>query len=214
MSQFQFNFEQPNELELPNAQLRYEQNFIGHNEATQLFEHFSSSLNWTQDHIKIAGKRVLIPRLQAWYGAANAQYQYSGIQLIPLPWTKQLQSLRNKCADYCGENFNSVLANLYRDGSDSVGWHADDEPELGPEPVIASISLGCAREFEMRHNATKQKAKILLEHGSLLVMKGTTQKNWQHQIAKHRSIIEPRINLTFRVVDLSYNDGQKGRKKI
>lgn len=140
------------------------------------------------------------PRLEAWYGDAGASYSYSGLAHEPLPWTPELQRLRERVEVAAGTTFNSVLANLYRDGNDSNGWHADDESELGEQPVIASLSLGAARRFLLRHRASVERVEVVLEAGSLLLMRGKTQQCWKHSVPKQRTVHAPRINLTFRRV--------------
>lgn len=144
------------------------------------------------------GREVLQPRLACWYG--DHAYSYSGIRLEPRAWTDRLRCLRERCSVDSGVEFNSCLVNLYRDGRDSMGWHADDEPELGREPVIASLSLGDTRVFRMRHKETKTVVEIPLEHGSLLVMSGLMQQCWVHEIPKTKKPVGQRINLTFRVI--------------
>ena len=156
---------------------------------------------WRQDLLSIGGRQSPIPRMQAWYGDAGASYSYSGLKMQPLPWTPFLGAIRQKVEALSGESFNAVLLNWYRDGSDSVGWHSDDEPELGVNPVIASLSLGATRLFRMQHKSKKQWAyKLELEQGSLLVMRGVTQHYWRHQLPKTRRAVGQRINLTFRWV--------------
>lgn len=175
--------------------------FLLTHEADKYFQQLRGSLAWRQDHIKLYGREVKIPRLQAWYGDAEASYQYSGLLMQPLPWTPPLSALKNRCEQQTQTQFNSVLANLYRDGQDSMGWHSDDEPELGSQPVIASLSLGQSRNFDFRHKHTGEKIRIPLHHGDLLVMSGSTQQYWQHGISKTRKVLSERINLTFRWVN-------------
>jgi alkylated DNA repair dioxygenase AlkB len=147
----------------------------------------------------VFGKTHPQPRLVAWYGDPGTRYSYSGIDHEPLPWTKALQRLRRQVADVCGYGFNSVLLNYYRDGRDSMGMHADDEPELGPRPVIASVSLGEPRPFRLVHRRREAESLSLpLPSGSLLLMRGDTQRNWKHGINKTSRTCGPRINLTFR----------------
>ena len=147
------------------------------------------------------GKPVLIPRLSAWYGNEGASYTYSGLTLQPNAWTDELLSIKQKIETISGATFNSVLLNFYRHGQDSMGWHADDEPELGKMPTIASLSLGAERRFLLRaKNNHHQKHEIPLNNGSLLVMSGNTQHYWQHAIPKTRLPTKPRINLTFRQI--------------
>ena len=154
-------------------------------------------VDWKQRSIRLMGREVLQPRLTAWYG--DAAYTYSGVTLTPVPWTPLLSELRDLVVAEVGECFNSVLCNMYRTGADSMGLHSDDEKELGPHPVIASLSLGAARVFVLRHRKKKAPpVKIELTHGSLLVMRGTAQAFWKHEVPKDPSASGPRINLTFR----------------
>ena len=170
-------------------------------ESKSLFEKLTENITWRQESIIIFGRKVLTPRLTAWYGDAGAVYKYSGVSFDPLPWTEELLYIKSKAEALAGTTFNSVLLNLYRDGSDSMGWHSDDEPELGRDPIIASVNLGEARRFDLRLKTDHhQKLQILLEDGSVLVMKGDLQHHWQHQIAKSAKVKEPRINLTFRTI--------------
>lgn len=157
---------------------------------------------WREETITLWGKEVLQPRLLAWHGDECASYVYSGKRHDPLPWTPLLSGLRRRIEDATSLSFNSVLLNLYRDHRDSMGMHSDDEPELGPEPAIASLSLGEERTLVFRHRTDKaQKSwNLVLPSGSLLVMKGRTQHAWQHGIAKLSSPCGPRVNLTFRRV--------------
>lgn len=154
--------------------------------------------DWRADTIVVYGKRYLQPRLTAWYG--EAAYTYSGLTLQPAPMTLLLAQLRATVEDITGHRFNSVLLNYYRDGKDSMGMHSDDEPELGPCPVIASLSLGAARMFILRHKTSKRTIKLELLDGSLLLMAGDLQKNWLHGINKSARVNDPRVNLTFRYV--------------
>jgi alkylated DNA repair dioxygenase AlkB len=167
-----------------------------------LFDELHQALAWREESISLFGKRYLQPRLLAWYGDADARYRYSGVVHDPLPWLPQLADLRARLQDLTGASFNSVLANLYRDHRDSMGLHADDEPELGPRPVIASLSLGEERVFRLRHrhDSSVKPLRLPLPSGSLLVMRGDTQRNWKHEIPKRTKPCGPRINLTFRLV--------------
>ena len=170
-------------------------------ESKALFEKLTENITWRQESIFIFGRKVLTPRLTAWYGDAGAVYKYSGVSFDPLPWTEELLFIKSKAEGLAGTTFNSVLLNLYRDGSDSMGWHSDDEPELGRDPIIASVNLGEARRFDLRLKTDhQQKLQILLKDGSVLVMKGELQHYWQHQIAKSAKVKGPRINLTFRTI--------------
>ena len=146
------------------------------------------------------GKLVKIPRLQAWYGELNTEYTYANITLKPLSWTPLLNSLKTQVSHFCQYDFNSVLANCYRDHQDSVSWHSDDEKELGSQPVIASLSFGCSRMFHFKNKHNGETIKFPLQSGSLLVMSGNTQKNWLHAVQKSRMEKSKRINLTFRYI--------------
>ncbi|WP_338846215.1 alpha-ketoglutarate-dependent dioxygenase AlkB [Massilia sp. W12] len=154
---------------------------------------------WAEYSITIYGKTMLQPRLMAWYGDAHARYAYSGKEYVPLPWTPVLAQLRDALMQFTGHAYNSVLLNLYRDGNDAMGMHSDDEPELGRNPLIASLSLGAPRTFILRHKRDKtlKPVRLRLEHGSLLLMAGPTQHHWQHGINREADA-GPRINLTFR----------------
>lgn len=141
------------------------------------------------------------PRLTAWYGEAGKAYSYSGITLHPLPWTPILRKIRERTETLAGVIFTGALLNLYRDGQDSMGWHRDNEKELGINPVIGSVSFGATREFRLRHHSDKKPViSTRLTHGSCLLMKGETQHYWEHQVAKTREITGTRINITFRVI--------------
>lgn len=194
-------------FEIPDAELAYYPHFFARAEADQIFQQLHEQLAWQQHHIRIAGMVRAQPRLSVWYGDPEAHYSYSGLSLAPLAWHPLLTQLRARLESQLKVRFNSVLANLYRNQIDSMGWHADDEPELGPLPTIASLSFGSSREFLIRHNSIKSaKHKVELGHGSLLVMAGTMQQYWQHAIAKQSRALGPRINLTFRFI-------QTGSKK-
>lgn len=164
-------------------------------------------LDWSQQEIRLFGRRVMQPRLIAWYGDPQAVYSYSGLTLEPLPWHPVLRELKRRLERLTGGRFNSVLANAYRDGRDSMGWHSDDEEELGATPLIASVSLGAARRFLLRPRARASGARtrstgITLEHGSLLLMKGASQHRYQHALPRTRKQIGLRINLTYRLVGI------------
>jgi alkylated DNA repair dioxygenase AlkB len=155
---------------------------------------------WRQDNIRVWGKIYSQPRLVAWYGDRGSDYTYSGIRLTPLPWTDLLLEIRRRVETVTAASFNSVLLNYYRDNRDSMGFHSDDEPELGERPVIASLSLGEERTFVLKHkvDTLAKPVRLRLASGSLLLMKGETQRYWKHGIAKETRPCGPRINLTFR----------------
>jgi alkylated DNA repair dioxygenase AlkB len=157
---------------------------------------------WRQESVRIYGKSHPQPRLVAWYGDPGKQYDYSGISLTPLPWTNILTEIKRNIQDCTDASFNSVFLNLYRNHNDSMGFHSDDERELGPEPVIASLTFGATRVFVLKHKKNSEMApvKIPLEAGSVLLMKGSTQRYWKHGIMKQTQPCGPRVNLTFRTI--------------
>jgi alkylated DNA repair dioxygenase AlkB len=188
-------------LPLPDAEVLLDPHFLPPSAAADLFKELLATIPWRQEPIKLFGKEVMQPRLTAWHGDPNAHYRYSGLSLEPLPWTPALQHLRKEVSTATGADFNSVLLNLYRTGQDSMGWHADNEPELGPEPIIASVSLGATRRFRLRPGVgTFPHAPVGLDlpPGSLLLMRGPTQQRWQHALPKTSRPVEARMNLTFR----------------
>ncbi|WP_235297256.1 alpha-ketoglutarate-dependent dioxygenase AlkB family protein [Portibacter marinus] len=185
---------------IEDGEIQYFPAFLNKDDASKLLNHFIQEVPWRKDRITIFGKTYDVPRLQAWYGDEGAIYSYSNIDLNPIPWTKELLTIKNRIEKYSHQGFNSVLLNLYRDGSDSNGWHSDDEKELGPEPEIASISIGQERVFQLKHKSKPLKERIILENGSLLIMRGSLQKFWKHQIPKSKKTMKPRINLTFRKI--------------
>lgn len=173
---------------------------LGDRRAGEVFDRLLDQTRWESRTITMFGKQHLEPRMTAWHGDEGAVYVYSRIVLSPEPWTPLLASLRDISADLAGTGFNSVLLNLYRDGNDKMGWHADDEPELGERPIIASMSLGAVRRFKFRHRHTRRVVECELPSGSLLVMSGDCQSNWVHEVPRQVRVREPRINLTFRRV--------------
>lgn len=188
-------------LPLPEADVVYYPDFFSKVEADGYYQHFLEDTPWQQDSITVYGKTYPQPRLTALYGNNGKAYSYSNITMNPHPFPAALISIKKRIETVCEVHFTTCLLNLYRDGQDSNGWHADDEKELGKNPVIASVSFGEERPFHLKHKTNKDlKHKILLQHGSLLVMKGETQHKWLHQIAKTQQTIGPRINLTFRVI--------------
>ncbi|MBS3964671.1 MAG: alpha-ketoglutarate-dependent dioxygenase AlkB [Methylomonas sp.] len=171
--------------------------FYSNEQADDWFRRLHSGLAWQQERLFIYGRWLDVPRLMAWYGDAGARYRYSHVDHDPLPWTGDLLHLRNDVEAACHAGFNSVLANLYRDGCDSMGCHADDENELGINPVIASLSFGATRLLRFKHS-TGVKVDVELAHGDLLLMAGTLQHHWRHELPKTRRAKQARINLTFR----------------
>lgn len=185
-------------LNLPDGSVFYFPNFLRKELADKYLEVFLTQLEWEQRNIKIFGKTISQPRLTALYAINDIPYTYSNLTLIPKKFTTEISELHKKLKIETDEQFTHCLANLYRDGKDSMGWHSDDEKELGKNPVIASISLGGVRTFYMKHKSKDSSIKLDLEHGSLLMMAGTTQHFWKHQLPKTQKPVSPRINLTFR----------------
>lgn len=200
MESLGFDPQGPVEL-LPNGDARatYMPNLLG-DTADKLFAHLTSTLCWDRPVIQMFGRSSRLPREVAWVADPGVAYRYSGVSSVTQGWTPFLRELRGRLEQHTGALLNSVLINRYRDGADAVAWHADDEPELGPTPTIASISLGAERRFQLRHKATKETVEVRLQHGSLLVMSGTCQRDWVHQVPREAKVKEVRINLTFRYV--------------
>ncbi len=185
-------------INMPDATVTLYPHFYSSDEATSIYTQLLNETQWLQQEIFLFGKRILIPRETAWYGAKGACYIYSGISLEPKPWTLTLMRIKERIESDVQSTFNSVLLNHYRNEKDSVGWHSDDEPELGNNPTIASLSLGAARKFQFQHKVDKRRVNIHLTHGSLLLMGGATQQFWKHCLPKSASATGSRINLTFR----------------
>ena len=187
---------------LKDGEVWYMENFIPTEKANNYFKDFVENINWRQEEIKLYGKTYPVPRKTAWYGYEGFNYKYSGIFCNPEPWTKELLGIKKVIESFLtNSNFNSVLLNHYRDGNDKVSWHADDEKGLGLNPLIASVSLGEKRRFDLKHKTdSTEKLKLELASGSLVVMKGALQHNWLHQIPVQKKISKSRINLTFRTI--------------
>lgn len=190
-----------NNLLPSHGELHYYPSFIDGQLAQRYYDVLLKGISWQQESITIYGKQVLQPRLTAWYGAAS--YTYSGTTMSPQPWTPPLSEIKSMVECFTGATFNSVLLNLYRDGKDYMGWHRDNEKELGTEPVIASVSLGAVRSFQVRKYKTKdRKLSIEAAPGSLITMQGIIQSHWEHCLPKRLRVKDSRINLTFRrIVD-------------
>ncbi len=187
--------------ELKDGEILYDRNFLSSVEASRYFKILRNETAWQQDQIKVFGKVYDQPRLTALYANNNFPYSYSNIIMYPSPFSATLLEIKEKVEQQLKKEFTNCLLNLYRHGQDSNGWHADNEKELGKNPIIASVSLGAERMFHMKHRTdNSQKIKINLIHGSLLVMSGSTQHYWLHQIPKTKKHVEERINLTFRIL--------------
>ena len=188
-------------FDLANAAIELHEHFFNAQESASIMQALITEIDWQQYQIKIFGKTLDQPRLTAYYGEDHPYYAYSNIKLQPIPFTPILLSIKNKIETLTSHQFNGVLLNYYRNGDDSMGWHADDEKELGTNPVIASLSFGASRTFQLHNRFQKStpKQSIILNDASLLVMQGETQHFWKHQIPKQKNK-GPRINLTFRKI--------------
>lgn len=188
------------ELSLPDAEIRYYANFLCADVAWDTYQALLKETHWEQKEITVYGKTHPTPRLSCWVGDPGADYRYSNMTMQPKPWSLMLLEIKKQVEIASAHTFNSVLLNYYRDGNDSNGWHSDNEPELGDDPVIASLSLGAPRDFKLRHKRDQALRHCLsLVPGSLLIMQGSTQRCWQHQVPK-RASAAGRINLTFRKI--------------
>lgn len=189
------------DLPLTGAALQFDRQWLPQARADALLDAVHSAIDWEVHRVRLFGRLVDSPRLSSWIGDADASYVYSGSRFEPRPWPDSLSALRDELAAVAGLRFNSVLANLYRDGRDAMGWHSDDEAELGPQPVIASISLGASRRFVFKHrHEPARKLALDLPHGSLLLMRGDTQRNYRHALPRTKKAVGARINLTFRLI--------------
>lgn len=198
-------FREPGRLEpipIPDGELQLAPGFYDQRESASLMAALRTGIDWRQERILVWNQERLQPRLSAWHGDPGRIYRYSGRVFEPSPWTPALLRIKTDVENATGHCYNSVLLNLYRNENDSVGWHSDDEPELGPMPAIASLSFGETRVFRLRHRRRKDipAMALSLENGSLLLMKGQTQRCWQHAVLKERQACGERINLTFRLI--------------
>ena len=195
------NTANPQNLLPHNGELYYYPQFFSTAVANELFDNLTNTIAWKQEPIVIFGKQLMQPRLTALYGDPAITYGYSGITMQPIEWTTALQTIKQAIEPIAQTLFTTVLLNNYRNGNDSMGWHRDNEPVLGKNPLIASVSFGAARKFNFRDYETKKtNISLLLEHGSLLIMKGATNHFWEHQLPKTKQTNSPRINLTFRTI--------------
>lgn len=202
-------------LSMPGADVWFAPALVPLNERARLFSQLRRQAAWKQQHITLAGRSIALPRLTAWHGDPGTAYAYSGIRNEPDPWISPLTDVRELLNFYVGTLFNSVLINLYRNGRDSVSWHADDEVELGVAPVIASVSLGASRKFSFKHRLDRSlRHDMMLEDGDVLVMRGNTQQTWLHQIPKTTLAVGERINLTFRSVHTKASPGRHPEEDV
>jgi alkylated DNA repair dioxygenase AlkB len=182
--------------------VNYYGKILSSEEADQYFDLLMQNILWEKDEVIIFGRHIATKRKVAWYGDSEYLYTYSNTTKRALAWTKELSELKQIVEEHAGIKFNSCLLNLYHNGNEGMGWHSDDEESLGKNNnTIASLSFGAERKFSFKHKQTKQTVSVVLEHGSLLIMKGGTQSNWLHSLPKSEKIMQPRINLTFRVIN-------------
>ncbi len=182
--------------------VNYYKNLLTLNEANSYFDSLLHSIEWKNDQAFIYGKLIITKRKVAWYGDTDFEYTYSKITKRALPWTAELVELKKITEELTGEKFNSCLLNLYHNGDEGMAWHSDAEKVLKKNGAIASLSLGAERKFSFKHKETKETISLILENGSLLVMKGSTQTSWLHRLPPTKLISKPRINLTFRLINL------------
>ena len=194
-----------NENLLPlDGEVYYDTNVLNQNECHYYFKELMNTIDWKQDELIMFGKKIITKRKVAWYGDQPFEYKYSNTSKYALPWTSALHDLKKIVEHRVEETFNSCLLNLYHHGNEGMSWHSDNEKELGERPSIASVSLGAVRKFSLKHKETKIKKEVILQNGSILSMKGTTQENWLHALPKTTKVTTPRINLTFRrIIDAS-----------
>lgn len=182
--------------------VNYYGKLLPHQEANKYLETLLQSIEWRNDEAVIFGKKIITKRKVAWYGEKPFAYTYSNSTKHALPWTKELLELKTIIEKETGETFNSCLLNLYHDGEEGMAWHSDGERDLKRDGAIGSLSFGAERKFAFKHKQTKEKVELVLEHGSLLVMKDTTQTHWLHRLPPSKKITLPRVNLTFRTIDV------------
>ncbi len=189
-------------IALTDALLYFDGGFFSASQADQLMTELRDQTPWETHYIRMFGRELPAPRLSSWHGEPDAHYRYSSVDYVPKAWTLAqrivLDQLHALGIDHRPLRFNSVLCNYYRSGAEHMSWHSDNEAELGPDPIIASVSFGAARRFCLRHKSLPEKHELLLTHGSLLIMGSGTQRHWQHALPKAASVSQPRINLTFR----------------
>jgi alkylated DNA repair dioxygenase AlkB len=198
-----FNQDRTNDLLHKDGTVDYYANVLTHNEGNRYFDLLLQKIAWGNDDVIIFGKHIVAKRKIAWYGDSDYLYTYSNTTKQALAWIKELLELKQIVEKPTETKFNSCLLNLYHNGNEGIGWHSDDEESLEPNSTIASLSLGAERKFSFKHKKTKQTISLVLEHGSLLIMKDDTQTNWLHNLPKSKKITRPRINLTFRMMSIA-----------
>ncbi len=199
MDLFESSFNKKNWLP-KNGTVNYYGKLFSQQKADYYLERLLNTIEWRNDEAIIFGKKIITKRKVAWYGEKPFQYTYSNVTKLALPWTKELIELKSLIEETTGETFNSCLLNLYHNGSEGMAWHSDGEKDLKKDGAIGSLSFGAERKFAFKHKLTDEKAELILEHGSLLVMKGTTQTFWLHRLPPAKRITSPRVNLTFRTI--------------
>ena len=180
--------------------VNYYGKLLNQSEADFYLNKLLETIEWRNDEAIIFGKKIITKRKVAWYGEKPFEYTYSNITKYALPWTKELLELKTLIEKETGETFNSCLLNLYHNGEEGMAWHSDGETDLKKDGAIGSLSFGAERKFSFKHKQTDNKVELILEHGSLLVMKGTTQKHWLHRLPPTKTVMKPRVNLTFRTI--------------
>jgi alkylated DNA repair dioxygenase AlkB len=198
MDLFRRSFEQPENLLPKDGIVKYYGAILSWESADEYFKRLLKSIDWNHDEVRIAGKRLTTKRKVAWHGDHPFEYSYSGTSKTAQAWTTELLELKSLVEEKSGETFNSCLLNLYHDGSEGMSWHSDAEKALKKNGAIGSLSLGAERKFSFKHKTTKETTSMMLEHGSFLIMQGTTQTFWQHCLPPTKKVNAPRINLTFR----------------
>jgi alkylated DNA repair dioxygenase AlkB len=182
------------------GEVNYYGKIFSHEEANRYRDCLLNTIEWKNDEAVIFGKLIVTKRMVAWYADKSFEYTYSNVTKRALPWTKELMELKSVTEEKTGETFNSCLLNLYHDGSEGMAWHSDGETDLKKDGAIGSLSFGAERKFSFKHRQTKETVSLVLEHGSLLIMKGATQTHWLHRLPPTKTILKPRVNLTFRTI--------------
>jgi alkylated DNA repair dioxygenase AlkB len=201
MDLFSELLDSPINLLSKDGEANYHGIFLNEDIADYFLACFLNRIEWKNDEVIIFNKKVITKRKVAWYASQSFDYTYSKITRSALPWTSELIDLKNRVEAVCGETFNSCLLNLYHSGDEGMSWHSDSEKQLKRHGAIASVSLGSERQFIFKHKKTKETHSSILQHGSLLVMKGMTQTHWLHRLPPTKKVNSPRVNLTFRTIN-------------